>query len=106
MNINPGELNKRIDIVTIGSKTGEKTLHRSCYAKVSNTTGSEIKRNGLEIEDTKTRFLVRFSPVQITTKMEIIYNRKRYNIIYVNNYDESNEYLEIIAVYKGLSYES
>lgn len=105
MNINPGELNKRIEIVffddTEKNKNGfperKETVVRSTYAKVTRTKISEIMKAGREINVTKCRFLVRYSKKEITHGMFVKYQGKYYQIEYVNNYGDSNEYIEIMT---------
>ena len=50
-----------------------------------------------EMELTRCRFLVRYTPVAITNKMFVVYQGIYYQIEYTNNYNDSNEYIEIMA---------
>lgn len=103
MNINPGELNKRIQIILEensgcdedGFPLNEEKVIRSCYAKVSYTSGKEMIQAGSEFSQAKKRFLVRYMPKEITTAMFVRYAGKDHNIVYVNPYGDSKEYLEI-----------
>ncbi len=104
MNINPGELDKKIQIVHKGvEKTNEngfpiqnqEEVVRECYAKVSNTSGTELMKANSDFSEAKKRFLVRYTSKVITTKMCVRYNGKDYDIQYVNSYGDRKEYLEI-----------
>ncbi|RDU22762.1 phage head closure protein [Anaerosacchariphilus polymeriproducens] len=102
MNVNAGELNKRIKIIktTItqnpnGFEEVTKETVRECWAKFNRTSGTEMFKSNADFGEVKTRFLVRYSSVEITRKMLVEYAGKTYNIAYVNNYEDSNEYIEI-----------
>ena len=104
MNINPGELNKKIQIIKRLEKQDESgfpiladEVVRTCYARYSNTSGSEILKAGSEFSSAKSRFLVRYGQEKITTDMVVRYNGKDHNIEYINPYGDSREYLEIWA---------
>ena len=105
MNINPGELNKKIQIIqkTDGGINpngypieGEKII-RECWAKFSNISGTEIVKANSEFSSAKTRFLVRHSKASIDTDMIIRYAGKDYGIVYINTYGDGKEYMEIWA---------
>lgn len=102
MNINPGELNKKIQIIKIGEMQDEngfpipsESVVRACFARYSKTSGSELFKAGTEFSDAKARFLVRYSPVEINTDMFVRYAGKDYDIEYINPYGDSKEYMEI-----------
>ena len=104
MYVNPGELNKWIDIIKISSGGRDKDgfeiepaeeIIRSCSAKITNMSGSEIYKSGSEFSDVKKRFLVRYSDVTINTDMSVRYAGKNYDIEYVNPYNDGKEYIEI-----------
>lgn len=104
MYVNPGELDKSIEIVLIseGDETNEngfsiktEKLVRRCSAKVTNTSGAEIQKANSEFSEAKKRFLVRWTPVKINTDMVVRYGGKDHDIVYVNPYGDSKEYLEI-----------
>lgn len=107
MNINIGELNKKIRFINYTVALDEEdiltrqenTFHE-CWAKVSNTSGTEIIKSGSDFSNVKTRFLIRYTPKNITGNLDIMYNGKKYNVEYVNNYNESNEFIEIFATLK------
>ena len=105
MNVNPGELDKKIKIVFFdaaeknrnGFSERKETVVRNTYAKVTRTKISEIIKAGREINVTKCRFLMRYSKREITRGMFVKYQGKYYQIEYVNNYGDSNEYIEIMT---------
>ncbi|MBD5395018.1 MAG: phage head closure protein [Lachnospiraceae bacterium] len=105
MNVNPGELNKRIKIIKIETEkdndrfTSKKTENvvRNTWAKITRVKVSEVMRAETEINLTRCRFLVRYSPKPIDHTMFILYAGVYYQIEYVNNYGDSNEYIEIMA---------
>ncbi|WP_312373009.1 phage head closure protein [Lachnoclostridium sp.] len=100
MNVNPGELNKRIEIRTFNKKTEESNLVRKCWAKITNISGKEIIRNNIDIENIETRFLVRHSKTQITKDMEIHFRDMIFDIKYSNEYGYGKQYVEILATFK------
>lgn len=102
MYVNPGELNKQIQIIQKTETADDDgfpvltdKVVRKCWARYSNTSGSEIIKAGTEFASAKARFLVRYFPQEITEDMFIRYNGKDYNIEYLNPYGDSREYLEI-----------
>lgn len=104
MEVNPGELNKRIVIFQVvpdgeddeGYPLGtEEKVIRKCWAKFSRTGGTEAVKSGSEMESLKCRFLVRYSKKEIDESMQIRYAGKIFNIKYVNDYGDSHEYIEI-----------
>lgn len=104
MNINPGELNKKIQIVRKKEEVNEngfpvltERIVRSCFARYTATSGSEIIKAGTEFSKAKARFLVRHSQIPVDTDMIVRYAGRDYNIEYVNPYGDSREYMEIWA---------
>lgn len=111
MLVDPADLNKRIQIYRIdetgrdrdGFPACEKTLVRSCWAKVSNTSGTELVKANANFAETKKRFLVRHnSDKPINTDMVVLYKGDFYEIRYINNYNEDDAYDEIWAELKEL----
>jgi SPP1 family predicted phage head-tail adaptor len=104
MYVNPGELDKKIKIVQLvngerdkdgfSAEKVEKTI-RSCYAKVTNTSGTELVKANSDFSEVKKRFLVRYSPEKIEADMYVRYAGKFYDITYVNTYGDQKEYTEI-----------
>lgn len=103
--INPGRLNKRILIFkedpTATDDYGEPTntpieVHK-CWASVKNKSGKEQFQANTPFAKTITSFLIRYTKKTIDTTMKIDFKGEKYNIIYVDNYNFSNEYIEITA---------
>lgn len=110
MNIDPGELNKKIQIIQImdgesyddeGLPIRDEKTVRTCWARVTNSSGTELVRAGSEFAEAKKRFLVRYAPAPITTAMVVRYQSEAdgqpadHRILYINPYGDSREYLEI-----------
>lgn len=68
-------------------------------AKINNVSGTEIIKSNASFEQAKKRFLIRYIKKceRLNTDMYVLNNKKIYRIKYVNNYDESNKYVEILA---------
>lgn len=104
MNVNPGKLNKKIDIVCISkekNKNGftvyqEKIYRENIWAGVSQKSANEIFKANSKYATVYKRFLIRYIP-DITYDMHIKYKNILYDIEYINNYEDRNEYVEIIA---------
>lgn len=111
MQINPGELNKKIQIIeqqtdaldddgfSMESVHNENGVSyptvRSCAASFRRTSGTELVKAGKEITDIKCRFLIRKGKTEITEKMQIVYAGDIYDILYINDYEDSHRYVEI-----------
>lgn len=135
MYVDPGELNKRIQIVqrlsgenydSEGLPIKRDIVVRTCWAKVTNTSGKELVAAGSEFAEARKRFLVRFTSTPITTAMVVRYRAvppsgpvlderlkdvqdaageditaeadqcmDDHDIVYINPYGDSREYLEI-----------
>ena len=103
MQINPGELDKRITIVKGGDETDAdgfpvegRQVVRDCWAKFTRVSGSELNKAGADMGVTKVRFLVRHKP-GIDRKMKVEYAGDTYEITYVNDYEDDHRYMEIWA---------
>lgn len=105
MDVKISELNKRIFILFIqniqddyGFETEQEVEYLSCWSKISNMSGTEIYKAGTDYSKVITRFVIRYRKDKVmTTDMKIRYKDKLYNITYVNNYNESNEFIELIG---------
>lgn len=105
MKLKISELNKRISIISIqsvqdeyGFTTERETEICKCWAKVSNMSGTEIFKANNDYSKVRTRFLIRYrKDIELNTDMKIRFNDKLYNIIYVNNYNYSNKFIELIG---------
>lgn len=104
MHVNPGELNRQIQIIRMvpaGTNSNgfplppKEEVVRECWAKVANTSGSEIIKAHSEFSEAKKRFLIRYTDTEINTDMVIRYSGKDHDIQYVNPYGDSKEYMEI-----------
>lgn len=103
MYVNPGELDKRIEIIhkvqkginRNGFPVTEEQIVRRCFAKVSNSSGGEIVKANSDFSEAKKRFLIRYTDDEIHTDMVVRYNGKEYDIKYVNTYGDGKEYVEI-----------
>lgn len=103
MNIRISELNKRIQIVRNdifvndnGVEEEKEVIVANIWAKVQNMSGTEIFKANTDYSKTTTRFIIRYRK-GITTDDFIILNNYKFNIVYINNYNYSNEYLELIG---------
>src|SRR5574344_567811 len=105
MNVNPGDFNKKITIFSeIKTKDADnfdvvtETVIREPNASFNRISGTEKVKAGLEVGTTTARFLIRKKAgVNITKKMKIRYASDVYNIKFVNDYQDSHEYEEILA---------
>lgn len=105
MNINPGELCKRIEIIqkinsgtdTDGYPIITETVFHSCRAKFSRTSGTEAIRANADFETLNVRFLIRHTKKAIDRKMIVRYDGVDYEISYINDYEDSHQYIEIWA---------
>lgn len=104
MQINPGIFDKRIKIVKyelikdedgFNSKKEVKVL--KAWAKVTNMSGTEIMRSSSDFAEVKTRFLIRTPKINLDKDMEIIFQNKNYEIVYINDYSYDKKYAEIMA---------
>lgn len=103
MNVNPGELRHRISFVTEtngyddnGFPIQEEVVKYSCYARVTNTSGTEQIKSGVELAEVKTRFLIRYTD-KIQEDYQIKFNDNYYDIKYINDYQFKHEYKEVWA---------
>lgn len=103
MYVNAGELNKRISIYRKPDleedgylpDSPSPALVHSCWAKFTQTSGTELVKNNADFGETNVRFLIRYTGKEIDRKMYVRYKDKNYEILYVNTYGDSREYMEI-----------
>lgn len=103
MYVNAGELNKRIDIYQKPEldedgylpEAPEPVLVHTCWARFSQTSGTEMVKNNADMGETRVRFLIRYTRKEIDRKMYVRYQKANYEILYVNTYGDSGEYIEI-----------
>ena len=101
MQVNPGELNKKINIYsktttmdTEGYPVETPILFHSCWAKFSRTSGTEITKANADMAEVKVRFLIRYKK-EINRKMTVEYNGEEYEIVFINDYEDNHAYIEI-----------
>lgn len=102
MFLNAGKLNKRISIYRReecldedGYGSPQEELVHSCWAQFTQTSGKELVRANSDFGEVNVRFLIRYPKKHIGRKMFVRYNGADYEIVYVNGYGDSGEYLEI-----------
>ena len=103
MYINAGELNKRISIYRkpeldkdgYETEGADSVLVHTCWAKFSQTSGTELVRQNADMGEVRVRFLIRYVHKAIDRKMIVRYKGLDYEIIYLNTYGDSGEYMEI-----------
>lgn len=102
--INAGDYNKKIiiyDVVQTKDSEGfpieEERTVLTTFAKVKTTKGFTLIANNSDFEKAYTNFTIRYPRTEITRKMLLRYNNKKYTIEYLNNVDEANIELEIQA---------
>lgn len=103
MDVKISELNKRISIVRNDIVVNENGIEEkkeipltTIWAKVQNMSGTEIFKANTDYSKTTTRFIIRYKK-DITIEDYILFNNNKFNIVYINNYNFSNEFLEIIG---------
>ncbi len=104
MNVNPGELNRRISFYgavdgtdTDGFTKPKDSIIHSCWAKVTNMSGTETIKSGKDFAEINTRFLIRYTSKNLNSNMEILFDNRKYDISYINDYGFSHEYIEVFA---------
>lgn len=102
MKVDPGELNKKIEITTYyvrneeGFPQKELKMIRKCWAKVTEESGTEKLKSGMELGERKARFLIRSSDESLTRDMKIRYRGELFDMEYIRRYDGG--YTEIVGV--------
>ena len=104
MNVNIGELNKKIKIVSknsikdeSGFKSYDDKTILTTWAKVSNISGTETIKSGADFSVINTRFFIRTPRVSITEDMLVVFRTERYEIKYINDYEYNKQFTEIIT---------
>lgn len=106
MEVDSGKLDKRIYIYieraesdAQGFKDKKEKLFTKAWASINSVSGTQIIKSGTDFEDVKKRFLVRHNKKteKINHDMFIKFKKERYDVKYANNYNESDEYIEILA---------
>lgn len=108
MFVDAGELNRRIKIFrrvieADSSGYGEPKLVEvlSCWARVTQVSGRELIRSNADFGETNIRFLIRWPRTAIDRKMIVRYHGGDLEIVYLNGYGDSKEYLEILCTWTG-----
>ena len=103
MKIKVSELNKRIQIIRIaliendnGVDEETEVILKEVRAKVQNMSGTEIFKANADFSKVTTRFITRYLR-DITTDDYIKFEGRKYNIVYINNYNFSNDFIEIVG---------
>lgn len=102
MRINAGELNKRIEILR-EERTEDKDGYGAadpdviwrCWARFSESSGTELVRANADFGSAKVRFLIRWPAVALDRKMIVRYAGRKYPIEYINHYGDSRTYVEL-----------
>lgn len=106
MNIDAGELNKKIQIFK-KTQTLDSTGHvtattlanvRTTWASFRRQSIKEITAANGDFEKTNVRFVVRTTPTELSRHMIILYAGDAYEIESLNDYGDRGEYTEIAAV--------
>lgn len=102
MEVNAGELNKRIKIIKVtkskdkdGYETVTEMVVRAPWAKFSQTSGTELVKANADMSEVMVRFLIRWSSTPMSRKMVVRYAGDDYEIEYINGYGDSREYVEL-----------
>lgn len=103
MKMKIAELNKRIQIIrnTLtendnGVDEETEVILNEVWAKVQNMSGTEVFRSNSDFSKVTTRFVIRYL-TDITTDDYIKFEGRKYNIVYINNYNFSNDFIEIVG---------
>ena len=103
MKMKIAELNKRIQIIrnTLtendnGVDEETEVILNEVWAKVQNMSGTEVFRSNSDFSKVTTRFVIRYL-TDITTDDYIKFEGRKYNIVYINNYNFSNDFIEIVV---------
>lgn len=109
MFVQVGGLDKRIQIIrraetlnANGYPEAQETVVHSCWAKFTQTSGTETFRARADFGEEKVRFLIRYTRKPIDRKMFVRYAGSDYEIQYINDYGDSHEYIEIWCRWRSL----
>ena len=110
MFVDAGELNKRIKIYRRTETDDEEgylsppsdpELVHSCWAKFSQTSGTELVKADADFGEEKVRFLIRYTRKPIDRKMFVRYAGSDYDIEYAHDYGDSHQYIELWCVWRS-----
>lgn len=109
MNVDAGELDKRIEIFerkktydAAGYETLTEQTVRRCWARFTRQSGRESLTAGADLSTVTVRFLIRASSTSISRLMFVRYAGDIYEITYVNDYSDQREFVEILAELREL----
>lgn len=110
MEINAGELNRRIQILRytetrngagyLAPKTEPELIH-SCWAKFSRVSGTEAMKAGADLGEVRVRFVIRYTRKPVDRTMFVRYRGRDYEIEYINDYGDDHRYMELLARWTG-----
>ena len=66
------------------------------YGQKFKICGTEVFRSNSDFSKVTTRFVIRYL-TDITTDDYIKFEGRKYNIVYINNYNFSNDFIEIVG---------
>ena len=103
MNVNPGELNKRIKIQRWDRTKDVDGYYTEVWETVcepwagfSRLSVKETGERNADTAEVNVRFLIRYRD-GINRKQSILYRNNRYEILALNDYGDNHEYMEIQA---------
>lgn len=103
MDIKISDLNQKIQIVRNdifvndnGVEEEGEIVIANVWAKAQNMSGTEMFKANKDYSKTTARFIIRYRK-DITTDDFIKLNNNKFNIVYINNYNFSNEFIEVIG---------
>lgn len=104
MQVNPGSLDKKIEIIKYetqkdsdGFPENKEIVVLRTWAQVTNTSGAEIQRSNSDFSEVKTRFLMRTPKQKLDKDMFVRFGGNSYNIVYINDYFYDKNYTEIMT---------
>ncbi|MDR2074468.1 MAG: phage head closure protein [Oscillospiraceae bacterium] len=104
MQINPGDLNKKIQIIRYilvkdvdGFETKLEEPLLDTWAQVSNKSGKSLMSENSDFSSTQTRFLIRTPKLVIDKDYKIKFRSEIYDIVYINDYSFDGLYTEILG---------
>jgi SPP1 family predicted phage head-tail adaptor len=104
MQINPGDLNKKIKIIRYtlvkdadGFEIKTEEILLETWAQVSNKSGKSLMSENSDFSSTQTRFLIRTPKLIIDKDYKIKFRSEIYDIVYINDYNFDKNYTEILG---------
>lgn len=104
MNINIGQLNKRISIVKVNKEkdadgywTESDAVVHTTWARFSEGLGKETARNDADYSEVVAEFLIRKTLTKLSRKMVVLFAGNRYEIQHIGPYRGNSSFLLITA---------